>query len=210
MGAFRRTVESFQQRARTLPGEYYTSAGILAEERDVLFGRQWNCAGRASAVAEPGAFIVRDVAGESIIVVRGRDGVLRAFFNVCRHRGTRICDQSSGRFAGTIQCPYHAWTYSTDGRLIGAPHMQGADDFDKADYPLHQAGIAESHGFLFVHVARDPGPFETTFAPMIERFSRYNLGALVVGHRVQYDVHANWKLVFQNYSECLHCPIPIT
>ncbi|HKS05155.1 MAG TPA: aromatic ring-hydroxylating dioxygenase subunit alpha [Gemmatimonadaceae bacterium] len=206
MSAFVRTIESFKQGARTMPGEYYTSPDILAEERERIFARQWNCAGRASALTTAGDFVVRDVAGESIIIVRGRDGTLRAFFNVCRHRGTRICDKTSGQFSETIQCPYHAWTYSTDGRLIGAPHMQDTDGFDKKDFPLHQAALAQHGGFLFVNVDKDPAPFESSFAPMIERFTRYRLGELVVGHKVTYDVRANWKLVFQNYSECLHCP----
>jgi Rieske 2Fe-2S family protein len=206
MNAFRRTTDSFVQGARTMPGEYYTSSDILAEERDTIFARQWNCVGRASAIANPGEYFVREVAGESIIVLRDRAGVLRAFFNVCRHRGTRICQAASGQFSETIQCPYHAWTYATDGRLIGAPHMQDADGFDKRDYPLHAAHIAESHGFLFVNVDRTPEPFASAFAPMLERFAKYDLGALVVGHKVSYDVAANWKLVFQNYSECLHCP----
>jgi Rieske 2Fe-2S family protein len=190
-----------------MPGEYYTSPGILAEERETIFARQWNCVGRASALKSAGDYILRDVAGESIIVLRDREGALRAFFNICRHRGTRICQVASGQFAGTIQCPYHAWTYSIDGRLIGAPHMQDAEGFDKKDYPLHAAAIAEAGGFVFVNVDRNPEPFDASFAPMLERFARYNLASLEVGHRVTYDVHANWKLVFQNYSECLHCPV---
>lgn len=207
MSAYVRTVESFKQGARTMPGEYYTSPAILAEERERIFARQWNCAGRASAVSKPGDFMVREIAGESLIIVRGRGGELHAFFNVCRHRGTRICDKTAGQFSETIQCPYHAWTYSIDGRLIGAPHMQETEGFDKKDYPLHSAAIEEREGFLFVNIDRNPEPFGDAFAPMVERFARYRLGDLKVGHKVTYDVHANWKLVFQNYSECLHCPV---
>lgn len=151
--------------------------------------------------------MVREIAGESLIILRDRGGGLRAFFNICRHRGTQICNVASGKFSETIQCPYHAWTYATDGRLIGAPHMQDAEGFDKRDYPLHSAAVAEWEGFLFVNVADDPPPFAEVFAPMIGRLSRFAIGDLVVGHRVRYDVAANWKLVFQNYSECLHCPM---
>jgi glycine betaine catabolism A len=140
------------------------------------------------------------------MVLRDRAGVLRAFFNVCRHRGTRICRDESGRFGDTIQCAYHAWTYGTDGRLIGTPHMQEAEGFDKAEFPLHSAGVAEWEGFLFVNVARQPEAFATAWGPMLGRLARFDLPSLVVGHRVRYDVEANWKLVFQNYSECLHCP----
>lgn len=206
MTSFQRTVESFVQGAHTLPREYYTSPDILAEEQERIFARQWNCVGRTSALAAPGDYIVREVAGESIIVLRDRSGVLRAFFNVCRHRGTQICTAAAGRFAGSIQCPYHAWTYALDGHLLGAPHMQDAEGFDKRDFPLHAAAIAEAHGFVFVNVAESPEPFEVELAPVLARFERFNLGTLEVGHRVRYEVEANWKLVFQNYSECLHCP----
>ena len=206
MTTYQKTTTSYQQGARTLPREYYTSEPILAEERERIFARGWNCVGRVSSLPEPGDYIVREIAGESIMVLRDKNGVLRAFFNICRHRGTRLCREESGRLGATIQCSYHAWTYSTDGRLVGAPHMQEVDGFDKADYPLHQAALAEWEGFLFVNVAEDPPPFEKAWAPLIDRFARYGLPKLAVGHRVMYDVNANWKLVFQNYSECLHCP----
>jgi Rieske 2Fe-2S family protein len=207
MTLYQPTTATYRGGARTLPREYYTSDAILAEERERVFARGWNCVGRASRLAEPGDYIVRDVAGESVIVLRDGEGTLRAFFNVCRHRGTRIFrGESGGRLGATIQCSYHAWTYSTDGRLVGAPHMQEAPGFDKADYPLHAAAFAEWEGFLFVNVAEQPAPFESAWAPLRDRFARFGLPGLVVGHRVQYEVRANWKLVFQNYSECLHCP----
>ena len=205
--SFQGTVQSYKQGAKTMPGEFYTSPGILVEEMDVIFARQWNLVGRSSKLARPGDYMLRTVAGESIIVLRDRDGTLRAFFNVCRHRGTRLCTAVQGQFSETIQCPYHAWTYSTDGRLIGAPHMQDVEGFDKKDYPLHSAAVAEHEGFVFVNISRNPERFSSVFAPVLDRFSRYNLGKLKIGHSVTYDVHANWKLVFQNYSECLHCPV---
>ena len=204
---FRKTASSYIQGAKTLPGEYYTSAEVFAREREAIFSQRWHCAGRSSGLAAAGDHVLCDVAGESLIVVRGRDDVLRAFFNVCRHRGTRLCDVNAGNVGETIQCPYHAWTYSTDGHLVGAPHMQTVDGFDKADYPLHQAAIAESHGFVFVNIAHHPQPFADWFQPMLDRLGRFGLGSLVAHHRVRYEVQANWKLVFQNYSECLHCPV---
>jgi Rieske 2Fe-2S family protein len=206
MTTFHRTTTHYQQGARTMPREYYTSEEILREERERVFARHWNCVGRASQISRPGEFMVREVAGESLIVLRDSSGTLHAFFNVCRHRGTRLCTEASGRFGETIQCSYHAWTYGTDGRLVGAPHMQEVEGFDKSQYPLHQAAIAEWEGFLFVNVSDSPAPFENEWAPLIGRFARFSLPGLVVGHRVTYEVNANWKLVFQNYSECLHCP----
>ena len=206
MTGFRGTTSIYQQGSRTMPREAYTSEAILAEERERIFARGWNCAGRASNLKQPGDFFVREIAGESIIVTRDKSGTPRAFFNVCRHRGTRICREASGHFPESIQCSYHAWTYALDGRLVGAPHMQEAADFNKADYPLHAAALAEWEGFLFVNVDETPAPFEGVWAALQGRFARFGLPGLVVGHRVTYDVHANWKLVFQNYSECLHCP----
>jgi Rieske 2Fe-2S family protein len=206
MTTFRSTTSSYQQGARTLPREFYTSEAVLAEERERIFARSWNCVGRASRLERPGDYFLREIAGESIIVLRDRGGTLRAFFNVCRHRGTRLCREESGRVGETLQCSYHAWTYATDGRLIGAPHMQEVPGFDKGDYPLHSAALAEWEGFLFVNVAEKPIPFDAVWAALGGRFTRFGLPRLAVGHRVTYDVHANWKLVFQNYSECLHCP----
>jgi Rieske 2Fe-2S family protein len=207
MSTFHRTIATHEPGARTLPGQCYTSPGILSEERERIHAQQWNCIGRTSSIERPGDYMLADVAGESIIVLRDRHGVLRAFFNVCRHRGTRLCNVPSGHLSETIQCPYHAWTYTTDGRLIGAPHMHEVENFDKADYPLHPAGIHDWEGFLFVNIGPDPTPFESEWAPMIGRLARFGLPNLRVGHTSTYDVHANWKLVFQNYSECLHCPV---
>ncbi len=207
MPDFHPTASTFRQGARTLPGEYYTSPAIFAEEAERVFAREWCCVGRASGLERPGDYFLREIAGESIIVLRDARGAARAFFNVCRHRGTRLCREESGHFSETIQCPYHAWTYTTEGRLVGAPHMQDVAGFDRDDYPLHAAALAEWEGFLFVNIAAAPRPFAETWAPMIGRLARFGLGALTVGHRARYDVRANWKLVFQNYSECLHCPV---
>lgn len=204
---FHQTAESHRAGARPLSREFFISKDIYAEEQERIFAALWNCVGRASRLAQPGEYLVRTIAGESLIVVRGHDGALRAFFNVCRHRGTELCTEPSGRFAPVIQCPYHAWTYATDGGLVGAPHMQDVAGFDKADYPLHAAAIAEFDGFVFVSTAPSPQPFLDWFAPMAERLRRFALAALETGHHAEYDVGANWKLVFENYSECLHCPV---
>ena len=206
MSTFHKTVESYRQGARTMPRDKYTSPDIYAREQQQIFARSWLCVGRASAFSKPGDYQLRAVGDESLIMVRDRGGELHAFFNVCRHRGTRLCQAASGQLSETIQCPYHAWTYSLDGRLLGAPHMNEVPGFDKKDYPLHEAAIAEWEGFVFINIAKNPEPFENAWAPMLKRFARYSLPDLKVGHRARYEVRANWKLVFQNYSECLHCP----
>lgn len=207
MTIFPNTVQLYQPGASTMPGEYFTSSEIFAEERQKIFAQSWCYAGYASKLARPGDYFLREIAGESIIVLRDGDGRLRAFFNVCRHRGTRLCREAAGRFSGSIQCPYHAWTYATSGQLLGAPQMQDVVGFDKKDFSLHAAAIAECEGFIFVNTDKDPIPFVDALAPMIERSARFKLGGLQVVHSVRYEVPANWKIIVQNYSECLHCPV---
>ncbi len=207
MGTFVKATQAYQPGQRTLPRRYYVSSDVYGEEQERIFAQRWLCVGRQGELAEPGDYVLRTVAGESVIVVRGQDGAVRAFYNVCRHRGTRLCTAEHGRLSETIQCPYHAWTYTLDGTLIGAPHMNEVPGFDKRDYPLHPVALAAWEGFLFINLARDPEPFAQAFAPLAGRFSRFNLARLRSGRRTDYDVRANWKLIFQNFSECLHCPV---
>src|SRR2546427_4463767 len=115
----------------------------------------------------------------------------RAFYNVCRHRGTRLCETERGRLSETIQCPYHAWTYALDGRLIGAPHMHEVEGFDKKAYPLHAVALAEWEGFLFLNLDAHATPAAKWFAPLAGRFSRYNLPLLRTVQRIEYNVRAN-------------------
>jgi phenylpropionate dioxygenase-like ring-hydroxylating dioxygenase large terminal subunit len=194
------------EKSTTLPGEYYTSDAIFAAEQERIFSRRWVCAGRSDAIAGPGDYVVVTIGKESLILVRGKDGRARAFYNVCRHRGTRICTEESGRFSGGIQCSYHAWTYGLDGSLLAAPHMADVPWFDRAQYPLHPAAIGEWEGLLFVNLAREPEPLEEALAPLLGRFAPWRIGRLQTARRIEYEVRANWKLIFQNFSECYHCP----
>jgi phenylpropionate dioxygenase-like ring-hydroxylating dioxygenase large terminal subunit len=196
-----------QSGAQTLPRRYYASEEVFRAETERIFYNGWVSIGRAEQIAQPGDYFLAQLFGESIIVVRGRDGAARAFFNVCRHRGTRICTAEQGRFAGSIQCPYHAWTYGLDGQLIAARHMQETAGFEKADYPLHSAALAEWEGFLFLNLAQEPEPFERAFAPLIGKFPAWHMPELRLARRIEYDVRANWKMIVQNYSECYHCPL---
>jgi len=206
MTTFLKTTEAYQQGARTLPGRYYTTPEILSEEAERIFRKWWICVGRVETIAQPGDYVVVEIAGESIIVLKDQAGERRAFYNVCRHRGTRLCEATHGKLSETIQCPYHAWTYALDGRLIGAPHMNEVAGFDKKEYPLHGVALAEWEGFLFVNLARDAEPLAEAFAPLMGRFAPYNLARLRTVRRIDYEVRANWKLILQNYNECLHCP----
>jgi phenylpropionate dioxygenase-like ring-hydroxylating dioxygenase large terminal subunit len=207
--AFRKTTETFTAGAKTLPQQYFVSPEVFAREQEKIFSRQWVCVGHQSEIAKAGDYFVREVAGESLIILRDKGGKLRGFYNVCRHRGTRLREHRAAqacRHVTVIQCPYHAWTYGLDGRLIGAPHMDEVQGFNKADYPLHAVNLALWEGFIFVNLARASAPLEKWFAPLTGKFAHWNLAKLRSAKRTEYDVRANWKLIFENYSECYHCP----
>jgi len=207
MPAFRKTAETFTAGAKTLPQNYLISPEVFAKEQKRILSTQWLCVGHQGQLAKPGDYFVQEVVGEGLIILRDRKGGARGFYNVCRHRGTRICEEKSGHLRGTLQCPYHAWTYGLDGRLVGAPHMDKVDGFNKAQHSLHAVRLALWEGFIFVNLAKEPKPLETVFAPLAGKFSHWNLSKLRSARRIEYDVRANWKLIFQNYSECYHCPL---
>src|SRR5438128_6072647 len=200
-----KTVEIFTSGAKTLPQRYFVSPEIFAEEQSEIFSKQWLLVGHQSQILKPGDYFVAPVAGESLIIVRDQGSTIRGFYNVCRHRGTRLKEDACGH-ASSIQCPYHAWTYRLDGRLIGAPHMDEVPGFDKADYPLHRVNLGLWEGFIFVNLEKNPEPLEEWFSPLKGKFSHWNMSILQPAKRIDYDVRANWKLMFENYSECYHCP----
>jgi len=195
----------------TLTGADYTSAAVYEEERERLFFRGWVCVGRAEEIAAPGDYLVRDVAGESVFVVRNRDGEARAFYNVCAHRGTKLLDDepACGHLGKALKCPYHSWSYDFDGRLLATPNVHEDEQFERDDYPLHAIAVGEYEGFLFVSLAEGPRPLTEWLLnsnETITDFERYRMGELRLGRRLTYDVAANWKIVVENYNECLHCP----
>ena len=193
--------------ATTLPAPFYVDASCFAREMDALFGRMWICAARVEQVERPGQFVVREVMGESIIITSSAAGRVDAFYNVCRHRGTRLCTEAEGTFGRRIQCPYHAWTYALDGSLVGAPHMDDVPHFAKADYPLHRVHADVWDGHVFINLSREtPRPLQEQLAELPSKFAPWRMQELRLGHRIVYDVKANWKLIIQNYNECLHCP----
>ena len=203
--AFRKTTGTFPPGAKTLAQEYFVSPEIFAREQKTIFSAQWVCVGHQSQLARAGDYFVAAVAGESLIVARSQEDAIHGFYNVCRHRGTRLCEDAHGHSAA-IRCPYHAWTYALDGRLIGAPHMEAAPGFERAEHSLHPVRLALWEGFIFINLARDSPPLATVFAPLLAKFSHWNLPRLRSARRIEYDVSANWKLIFENYSECYHCP----
>src|SRR5438046_5360406 len=190
--AFRKTKRIRSAGARSLPQKYFISPDVFAEEQESIFSKEWLLVGHQSQIPKPGDYIVRQVIGESLIVIRDKDEEIRAFYNVCRHRGTRLIEHRAGEavcgHTSAIQCPYHAWAYGLDGRLIGAPHMDEVPGFDKADYPLHPVNLAVWEGFIFVNLEKNPMPLEKWFKPLAGKFSHWNRSILRPAKRIEHDV----------------------
>ena len=207
MQEFRKTTETFAVGSLTLPGRYYSDEDVFAAEREAVFARHWTCVGREDEITDAGDFLLACLAQESVIVLRDEQGALRAFYNVCRHRGTAICTRPSGTLPGTIRCPYHGWTYDLAGHLTVAPHMVEVADFKKEMNHLHPVPLATTNGFIFLSLAEQPEPFAQAIVQHFARFERWALGDLKSARRIDYDVAANWKIIVENYSECYHCSL---
>jgi len=190
----------------TLPGEYFTSEEIFRAERERIFHSSWLLAGHVSQLASPGSYFLFELDRESVVVLRDGDGTVRAFHNLCRHRGSRLCLDPCGELGHAIQCPYHAWTYGLNGALRAAPNMTGVAGFDLQEHPLKAVALADWQGLLFLNLAPDPVPFAAALPALAGKFGAWRLPELRSVHQIVYDVEANWKLFFHNFSECYHCP----
>lgn len=204
---------------QSLPSSYYTEQSIFRHEQEAIFGREWFCAGREEEIPAPGDYRVLDVAGENVLAVRTKTGELKAHYNVCRHRGARLCTTSVENHwnvavnggvmpGGLIRCPYHQWTYDLDGQLLGAPFLKGDEGFRREDFSLNPVGVDCWGGFYFLKLDSSSGPAEgvrSQLGPAVERTVRYPLHELRSGHMISYDVAANWKIIAENYNECYHC-----
>jgi glycine betaine catabolism A len=189
----------------TLPARYYTDPDQFQQEIERWYFGSWICAGRADPIPAAGDYFLRDVSGESVILVRDESNRIRCFYNVCRHRGTRICTAVEGRFNSRIQCPYHAWTYGLNGCLLAAPQMDEA--FRAADYPLHEVAADLWDGHIFLNFSKDPGRLADQLGVLPAKFAPWRMQDLRLGRRISYEIRANWKLILLNYNECLHCPL---
>lgn len=193
---------------RTLPAEWYTDPEVLEHEMERIFAASWNYAGRVEQVAKAGDFLTSRVGEVPVVIVRDEAGALRAYANVCRHRGSELVLEKSGN-RRTLQCHYHAWTWGLDGTLRAAPHCHEQAGFDKANFPLTPLGVATFGPFIFVN----PGPAAYSLAatlgqlPTIIRSSGADLDALKFRERREYAIRANWKAVVENFLECYHCAV---
>src|SRR6202049_3131629 len=210
---------STEQLERTLPTTWYRSPGIFRIEKERIFCREWIAVCREEELPAPGDSQVLDVLGESLLLVRNREGQLRAFYNVCRHRGSRLCRAADEKVAAgrvvlaggitagrLIVCPYHQWSYDFNGALVAAPHLGPGTGFNKPEFHLYPVGVDSWGGFVFLNLT--PAEDKTLAAQLggiPDRLQRYPLSSLRVGATIRYEVAANWKIICENYNECYHC-----
>lgn len=193
-------------RAETIPSSWYTAPEFHAFERDALFLRSWIYACHESQLPDPGDYVTATVAENPVIVVRGRDGGLRAFYNVCRHRGGPLATDECGN-GRMLKCRYHGWTYELDGSLRGVPRFDHTELFDKKEYGLVPVKVAVWQGIVFVNLTgQGTAPDEIT-AGIAERIAPMRLDGLKFYRRVNYDVACNWKVYVDNYLEGYHIPL---
>jgi choline monooxygenase len=193
--------------SRTIPWSWYSDPAVLQLERERVFRRTWQYAGRADQVAEPGSFCTADAGGIPVVVVRDKEGELRAFLNVCRHRGSLVCEGEGRR--ETLQCPYHAWTYGLDGTLRSAPRADRDPDFDRDALRLVRLPVDTWGLFVFVNPDPDAAPLADTLGELPELVSGAGLDvdALRFHHRSHSAYEANWKVCAENFLECYHCQV---
>jgi Rieske 2Fe-2S family protein len=196
--------------ARLLPARVFHDPDVFAFEQEAWFARTWLCVGREEDVATAGEYILARAANESVIVLRDRAGLVHAFHNVCRHRGSTLLDEPVGpNGAGKvvrIQCPYHAWIYDLDGSLRRAPHTEEILDFDVADNGLVPVRLETWQGFIFINLDPAAPALSEYLADLPAAVDHYPTAELRRARRIEYEVAANWKVIGENYSECYHCP----
>ncbi len=207
---------------KSLPSSFYLSDKIFSDEKENIFCREWFCAAREEQITKPGDYLVLDILGENILVVRTKEGQIKAHYNVCRHRGTRLVSASEKGLPGDIKlnggvlgangirCPYHHWTYGLDGRLLNAPYVNESEHFCKEELSLYPVGVALWGGFIFLNLSPKESSqaghtIEKQVGGAMERTKRYPLHELRAANRLTYKVEANWKIVMENYNECYHC-----
>jgi Rieske 2Fe-2S family protein len=201
----RKTLERVEE---SLPRHFYVDPAHYRRELAAIWYASWIYGCRVEQVARSRDFQRVEVGDQSVIVTRDDEGRLRAYHNTCRHRGSVLCSEPAGRFRGpAIVCPYHQWTYSLDGELRATPRRLDSPDFRFEDYPLYRVAVAEWGGHVFIHLGSSPPPLESALGQAPQRLASWRLEDLRVGHRSSRIVECNWKIFWENFSECLHCPV---
>jgi Rieske 2Fe-2S family protein len=190
-----------------LPASWYRDPAHHQRELDVFWYRRWIAVAREEEIAAPGDWKLARIGTQSLVLLRGEAGELRAFHNTCRHRGSVLCTAEEGRFARKrIVCPYHGWTYDLAGRLIATPRRMETPDFTTQDFSLFAVQADLWGGFVFVNLSADREPLRSVLGDVERRYQRYGFEKLKIGKRIVADVKANWKLLAENFCECFHCP----
>jgi choline monooxygenase len=192
--------------AHALPAHHYFGATTLELERRAVFGRSWQLLAHRAQLGEPGDHVVEDIAGTPVVLLRGRDGVLRAFVNVCRHRAGPVAT-CNGKGLNTLRCKYHGWLYDQLGRLIAAPEMQDADAFSREDVRLPELPLREWEGLVFVALRQDVPSFDEVYGGITERIAPVRLADMAFERRDVFDVACNWKTYVDNFLEGYHLPL---
>ena len=192
------------ERAQTIPSSWYTDPRFLEIEKKYLFNEMWQYVGHLSRAPNPGDYFVAELIGNPVIVVRGNDNVLRAFFNVCRHRGGPLAMQDG--HGKVLQCKYHGWTYALEGHLRGVPRFDRTELFDKKDYGLIPLTLATSDGLVFVALGKGSHPLSSILRGIAERIAPIDLSSMKFYRQVNYKIACNWKVYVDNYLEGYHVP----
>jgi choline monooxygenase len=199
------TMNKALDHATALPARYYASEAMLAMEQRAVFARSWQLVAHQGQLAEPGDHVVEQVAGVPVLLVRGQDGVLHAFPNVCRHRAGPLA-LCNGKGARALHCKYHGWTYTLEGQLRSAPEMQGAADFRVEDIRLPPLRVHEWQGLVFVALRDDVPAFDVVYAGIAGRIAPIDLSAMRYLRRDSYEIDCNWKVYVDNFLEGYHLP----
>jgi len=190
-----------------LPADAYFDPRHYERELQRIWYRNWIYVGRSSELDRPRAYRTFELGDQKLLLVRDDGGEVHGFHNTCRHRGAALCRDSEGLMrSGAIICPYHAWTYTLQGDLLRTSSKRHADGFDVADYPLYKIHVREWSGFIFVALTDKPPPFDKIFDLPLNRLDAWPLEELMVGHVLLKNIRCNWKIFWENYNECLHCP----
>ena len=190
------------QSGQSLEQSFYTSDDIYQKEIENIFLKHWIFAGHASQIPEHGDFFLFEFDKESIIITRTQSGEINALLNVCRHRGSRVCLEKKGNTKSLI-CPYHAWSYNLDGKLLAARNMN--DDFDKSANGLHRVHLELIGGLIFISLAEKPLSLKSMQADLKDTFDLFGFDKMKLIKQNTYPISANWKLAIENYQECYHC-----
>ena len=192
----------------TLPAAWYYDSAQFDREMRAIWHRNWIYLCRSASLAEPRAFRTFTVAGQDLLLVRGEDGVLNGYFNTCRHRGSVLCEAEAGCLEKPLLvCPYHQWAYGLDGRLRATGPMRRVAGFDRAEYGLHRIAVAEWGGCVFANMLGDDGPdFQQLYGGELAYIANWPLAEMVAEHSYSKVLACNWKVFWENFNECLHCP----